>query len=108
MVYIEDQNFSTEFHLQGVESPHYFPTLLRMPAYKFRIPRVGEHTFQMIDHRKVPHHQGRNLSLLIVLIVEIIFVINTLRTDNNILLILFLYSVNIHMIITSLVSTHTT
>jgi hypothetical protein len=24
MVYIEDQKFSTEFHLQGVESPHYF------------------------------------------------------------------------------------
>jgi hypothetical protein len=24
MVYIERQNFFTEFHLQGVKSPHYF------------------------------------------------------------------------------------
>jgi hypothetical protein len=24
--------------------------LLRMPAHRFHIPRVGEHTFQMIDH----------------------------------------------------------
>jgi hypothetical protein len=24
IVYIEDQKFFTEFHLQGVESPHYF------------------------------------------------------------------------------------
>jgi hypothetical protein len=85
-----------------------FSTLLRMPAYQFRIPRVGEHTFQTIDHWKVPHHQGRNLSLLVVLLVRIIFVINTLRTDSNLLLILFLHSVNIHIIVTSLVSTHTT
>jgi hypothetical protein len=85
-----------------------FPALLRMPAYQFYIPRVREHTFQMIDHWKVPHHQDMNLYLLVVLLVRIIFIINTLRTDNNILLILFLHSVNIHIIITSLVSTHTT
>jgi hypothetical protein len=85
-----------------------FSTLLRMPAYQFCIPRVGEHMFQMIDHWKVPHHQGRNLSLLVVLLIGIIFVINTLRTDSSILFILFLHSVNIHMIVTSLVSTHTT
>jgi hypothetical protein len=108
MVYIEDQKISTEFHLQGVESPHYFSYAFRMPAYQFCIPRVGEHTFQTIDHQKVPHHQGSNLSLLVVLIVRIIFVINTIRTDSSILLILFLHSVNIHMIVTSLVSTHTT
>jgi hypothetical protein len=82
--------------------------LLRMSAYQFCIPRVGEHTFQLIDHQKVPHHQGRNLSLLVVHLVRIIFIINTLRTDSSILLILFLHSVNIHMIVTSLVLTHTT
>jgi hypothetical protein len=108
MVYIEDQKISTEFHLQGVESPHYFHTLLRMSAYQFCIPRVGKHIFQTIDHWKVPHHQGRNISLLVVLLVRIIFIINTLRTDSSILLILFFHSVNIHMIVTSLVSTHTT
>jgi hypothetical protein len=84
-----------------------FPTLLRMPAYQLRIPRVGEHMFQTIDHQKVPHHQGRNLFLLVVLLVGIVFIINTLRTDSSILLILFLHSVNIHMIVTSLISTHT-
>jgi uncharacterized RDD family membrane protein YckC len=69
---------------------------------------VGEHIFQTVNHGKVPHHQGRNLSLLIVLLVEIIFVINTLKTDSSLLLILFLHSVNIHMIVTSLLSTRTT
>jgi hypothetical protein len=83
-----------------------FYTLFRMPTYKFRIPRVGEHTFQMIDYRKVPHHQGMNLSLLVVLLIRIIFIINTLSTDSSILLILFLNSVNIHMIVTSVVSHH--
>jgi hypothetical protein len=106
MVYIEDQQISTEFHLHGVKSPHHFPTLLRMSSYQFRIPRVEEHTFQMIDHLKVPHHRGRNISLLIVLLVGIIFIINTLRTDSSLLLIL--HSVNIHMLVTSLLSTHTT
>jgi hypothetical protein len=85
-----------------------FPTLLRMLAYQFRIHRVEEHMFQTIDHRKVSHHQCRNISLLVVLLVGIIFIINTRRTDSSILLILFLHSVNIHMIVTSLVSTHTT
>jgi hypothetical protein len=100
MVYIEVQKISTEFHPQGVESPHHFPTLLKMPAYQFRIPRVGEHMFQLIDHWKVPHQQDMNLSFLVVLLVEIIFVINTLRTDIRLLLILFLHNVNIHMIVT--------
>jgi hypothetical protein len=54
--------------------------LLRVPAYQFHIPRVGEHAFQMIDHWKIPHHQGRIFSLLVVLLVGIVFVINTLRT----------------------------
>jgi hypothetical protein len=84
-----------------------FPTLLSMSVHQFRIPMVGEHTFQMIDHWKVPHHKGRNLSLLLILLVRISFVINTLRTDSS-LLILILHSVNIHMIVTFLVSTHIT
>jgi hypothetical protein len=66
----EDKKFSTEFHPQGVESPHHFPMLLRMPAHQFRIPRVGEHTFQMIDHWKVPHHQGKNFPLRHVLFIK--------------------------------------
>jgi hypothetical protein len=77
-----------------------FPTLLRMPSYQFCIPRVREHTFQMINHWKVSHHQGRNLSLLILLHVGIIFIINTLKTNSSLLI---LHSVNIHMIVTSLV-----
>jgi hypothetical protein len=87
-----------------------FPTLLRMPAHQFRIHRVGEHTFQMIDHWKVPHHQGKNFSLRLILFIRISFVINTLRTNSSLVLIfyLFLHSVGIHMIVTSLVSTHTT
>jgi hypothetical protein len=90
MIYIEDQKNFTEFHLQGVEFLIIFPTLLRMSAYQFCIPTVGEHMFQMIDHQKVPHYQGINLSLLVVLLVGIIFIINTLKTDSRILLILFL------------------
>jgi hypothetical protein len=96
MVDIEDQKNSTEFHPQGVGSPHHFSMLLRMPAYQFRIPRVGEHTFQTINHWKVSHHQGRNLSLLVVLLVGIIFTINTLRTDSGFLLILFLQCQHTH------------
>jgi hypothetical protein len=108
MIYIEDQNFPLSFIRRVSNLLIIFPTLLKMPAYQFCIPRVRERTFQMIDHWKVPHHQGRNHSLLVVLLVRIIFVINTLRTNSSLLLILFLHSVNIQMIVTSLVSTHTT
>jgi hypothetical protein len=62
----------------------------------------------MIDHWNVPHHKGKNLSLLLFLLAGFSFVVNTLRTDSNPVLILFLYSVNLRMIVTSLVSTHTT
>jgi hypothetical protein len=108
IVYIEDQKFPLSSIRRVSNLLIIFPTLLRMSVYQFRIPRVVEHTFQMIDHWKVLHHQGRNLSLLLVLLVRIIFVINTLWIDSSLLLILFLHSVNIHMIVTSLVSTHTT
>jgi hypothetical protein len=108
MVYIEDKFFLLSSIYRVLNHLIIFPMLLRMLAYQFRIPRIGEHTFQTIDHQKVPHHQDRNLSLLVVLLVGIIFVINTLRTDSSILLILFLHSVNIHMIVTTLVSTHAT
>jgi hypothetical protein len=87
-----------------------FPMLHRIPTHQFRIPRVGEHTFQTINQWKVPHYQGRNFSLHLILFIRISFVINTLRTDNSLVLILyhFLNSVGIQMIITSLVLTHAT
>jgi hypothetical protein len=87
-----------------------FPTLLKMPTHQFRIPRIGEHMFQMIDHWKVPHYQDNDFSILLVLLTRINFIINTLRTDNSLVFTfyLFLQSVYLHMIITSLVSTHTT
>jgi hypothetical protein len=68
-----------------------FPMLLRMLAHQFCIPRVGEHTFQTIDHWKVPHHQGRNVSLRLVLFIRISFIINTLRTDSSFVLIFYLF-----------------
>jgi hypothetical protein len=104
MVYIEDKKNPLHFIRRVSNLLIIFPTLLRMLAYQFRIPRVGEYTFQMIDHWNVPHYQGRNLSLLVL--VGIIFVINTLRTNSSLVLILFLHSVTMHMIVTSLVSTH--
>jgi hypothetical protein len=66
--------------------------------------------FQMIDHWKVPHHQGRNFPLRHILFIKISFVINNLKTDSSLILVfyLFLPSVGIHMIVTSLVSTHPT
>jgi hypothetical protein len=86
------------------------PMPLRMPGHEFCIPRVGEHTFQMIDHWKIPHHQGRNFPNRHVLCIKISSVINTLWTDSSLVLIfgIFLHSVGIHMIVTSLVLTHTT
>jgi hypothetical protein len=64
----------------------------------------------MIDHWKVPHHQGRNFPPRHVLFIKIGFVINNLSTDSSLVLVfyLFLHSVGRHMIVTSLVSTHTT
>jgi hypothetical protein len=108
MVYIKDKKIPLSSIRKVSNLLIIFPTLLRMLAYQFHIPGVGEHTCQTIDHCKVPHHKDRNLSLLLVLLVGIIFVINTLRTDSSPLLILLLHSVNIHMIVTSHISTHTT
>jgi hypothetical protein len=68
-----------------------FPMLLRMPAYQFHIPRVGEHMFQTINHWKVQHHQGMNFSLILVLLIRINFVINTLRTNSSLVLIFYLF-----------------
>jgi hypothetical protein len=88
----EDEFFSNDFHPQGVESPHHFPTLLRMLLHEFCIPRVGEHTFQMIDHWKVPYHQGMNFPLHHVLFIKIIFVINNLRTGSSLVLVFLSFS----------------
>jgi hypothetical protein len=84
--------------------------LVRMPVHQFCIPRVEEHMFQMIDHWKVLHHHGMNFSLRLVFFIKISFIINTLRIDSSLVLIfyLFLHSVDIHMIVASLLSTHTT
>jgi hypothetical protein len=87
-----------------------FSKLLKMPVHELCIPRVGEHTAEMIDHWKVPHHQRKNFPLHHVLCIKTNFIINTLRTDSSLIPIFghFLDSVGIHMIVTSLVSTHTT
>jgi hypothetical protein len=69
-----------------------FPTLLRMPAHQFRIPRVGEQMFQMIDHCKVPHHQGKKNSLHLILFIRISFGINTPRIDSSLILIFLSFS----------------
>jgi hypothetical protein len=46
----KDKKNSTEFHPQGVKSPHNFPYASHNAVHQFRIPMVGEHTFQMINH----------------------------------------------------------
>jgi hypothetical protein len=36
---------------------------LDMPKQKLSIARIGEHTLQVVNDRKVPHHKGKNFSL---------------------------------------------
>jgi hypothetical protein len=87
----EDQIFLLSSNRRVLNLLIIFPMLLRMPVHQLRIPKVGEHMFQMIGHWKVPHHQGRNFPLRHVLFIRINFSINTLRTDSNLVLIFFIF-----------------
>jgi hypothetical protein len=46
--------------------PIVFVLIRSMSAHKLGILWVSKQTLQSIDHRKVPHHQSRNLFLRII------------------------------------------